>query len=133
MKSTPSSDPKHFSGLEQDLFKIHMTTMKQRLRIRLLQALLDQGLSTRDIFYFARGQADLRSFKKTPDWATIRSAMMAKMSDVKSALNESYTSRSRLRLQLLEEYGDRKYKLRKFVKRINASVQSEKKNMWEKI
>ena len=132
MKSRPSNDSVNFSGSEQDLLRIHMTTMKYQLRIKLLRSLLRQKLATRDVFFFSKGQADLRLFKKNPDWATIESAMLAKISDLKIALRESRTFLRSLRSQALVNFDNKKYKLRRCIRRINRKLQDEKKRMWEK-
>ena len=80
MKTKMSSDAVNFSGLELNLLTVHMTTMKNQLRLRLLRMLMDHKLATRDIFYFVKGQADQRIYNKIPDWRTIQPAMVAKIS-----------------------------------------------------
>ena len=97
MKPNSKSDQHNISGSEQSLLETHMNTMKYQLRIKLLRSLLNQKLVTRDIFFFARKQADRRLFKKVPDWDTMERAMLVKMSDVKSALKESYINRMKAR------------------------------------
>ena len=91
MKKKPSDDIKNLSGLEAILLQTHMTTMKHNLRLKLMKKLLSLRLATRDIFYFSRGQADMRTIKKTQDWATIEVAMTAKISDLKNVIRECYS------------------------------------------
>ena len=56
------------------------------------------------------------------------SAMRAKMLDIKAVIRMSYYAR----LQLLEEYNGKKFKLRRCIGRIKKHVQKEKTKMWEK-
>ena len=83
-------------------------------------------MSKTTIFYFAKGQAELRQVEKTPDWHTVESAMLAKLSDVKKTLKRGYVERSKKRSQLLEEYGDRKQKMKRCIRQITTAVQKEK-------
>ena len=132
MKSTTSNDLRNFSGIERELFELHMSTMKDKLKIDLLYSLLNQKLATKDIFHFSRGQAERRQFKKFPDWATMQSAMVAKLSDVKMALKNGYILRSKKRLQLFKTLGVKR-KAIKCIRRIRAQVQKEKTKIWDKV
>ena len=129
---TSSGDFKNFSGSELNLLETHVTTMKHQMRFKLLKNLRNLNLSTRDIFFFIKGQADRRTFKKTQDWVTMASAMRAKMLDIKAVIRMSYYEREKARLQLLEEYNGKKFKLRRCIGRIRKHVQKEKTKMWEK-
>ena len=102
------NDFKNFSGTDLNLLNTHMNMMKYQLRLKLLRSLLNKKLATRDVYYFARGQAEQKMWNKNPDHATIVAAMKAKILDVKTALHRSYLDRNRLRVQLAEEYSDRK-------------------------
>ena len=132
MKRRTSDDFKNFSGNELDLLTTHMNIMKHQLRLKLLRGLLSRKLATRDIFSFARGQSDQRLYRKTPDWTTIKTAMKAKLLDVKTALQNSYKDRTELRLKLTEEFsGSRKHLLKKNINKMKQAVNSERLKLWE--
>ena len=131
-KKSSGDKNKNISGHEQELLRLHMTMMKHRLRIKLLRTLVNQKLATWDVFHFAKGQADLRNNKKTPDWATIESAMMAKIYDLKIVLKKSLFLLPKLRLELLEKFGGRKYKMGMCIRQIKTTVQKEKNRIWDK-
>ena len=131
MKTT-SDDYKNFSGSELNLLRTHMTTMKHHLRLKLLRNLLSRKLATRDIFFFTKSQADRRIIKKTQDWATTETAMTAKILDIKAVIHKSYNERDEARLQLLEEYQGKKFRLRRCIGRIKRFVQKERIKIWEK-
>ena len=128
MKASTSSDLRNLSGQELELMKTHMATMKNKNRVKLLQLLLDKKLSTRDIFSFARGQADRRQYNKFPDWGTIEPAMVAKLSDAKQSLRESYIQRSKKKLQVRSEFEGKSYRFNKRMRQIRAIFVLRKTN-----
>ena len=63
----PTHDFSDFSGKEREMFNLHMTIMKNQLRIKLLKSLLNQKLATRDIFFFLKGQTEQRTVNNKID------------------------------------------------------------------
>ena len=116
MGKKTSDDFKNFSGHELNLLRTHMTTMRYQLRLKLLRSLLRQKLATRDIFFFVKGQADQRTYNKSPDWVTAELAMRAKLLDIKNGLKKSYLDRTRAGQEITEDYVNRKFTLKKNIK-----------------
>ena len=117
----PGTD-RRIKGMEAELLSTQMSIMKNELRIRLLRSLLKQGLATRDVFYFAKGQAELRQYNKETDHRTIRSPMEAKIIDMKKILHMDFRKRDGIKNILLSEFDNKTESMGKLLRRIKREV-----------
>ena len=72
---TSDGGPAH-DGILSKLYKTYENISKLEARAWLFENLQRQNLTTRDIYYFALKQAQLRTENKEPDQQTIKFAMV---------------------------------------------------------
>ena len=114
---TSDGRPAH-DGILSKLYKTYENISKLEARTWLFENLQRQNLTTRDIYYFALKQAQLRTENKEPDQQTIKFAMKAKQHDIRVSLSKLMVARKDLENNLLSELLGRKFKLRKIMKNV---------------
>ena len=94
-----TSDGGHsYEGTEGKLYQTITKASTEYARLWLFKNLMKNGLATRDIYYFAAKQADLRIENKNMDHMTVRHAMQAKIRDVYAAISQLNKQRKKLEL-----------------------------------
>ena len=116
----------HFAGHYLELYEAHRAVMKNEMRLWLLKSLLEKNLATRDIYYFAKNQAKLRTFDQVPNPGTMKTAMNVKITDMKKVLSHSVRDRTNKRAHLLNELNHRSFKLRKKVRLMKTDISKER-------
>ena len=94
--SVNSCGQRDIEGIVHKLNETYMEIMKNESRIWLIRSIADNGLSTRDIYSFAYKQARLRSYYKILDNQTVKSAMRAKLKDLRFGLVSTFKEKKHL-------------------------------------
>ena len=116
------------SELEEYLHQI----MQNESRIWLLRALIRENLSTRDVFSFAKKQAEMRVTIKDLDPATIRQAMMAKVRDLRATLRTQLNSKMKTEDRIRQTLKEEKYKLKYWLRKIRKPINEERNKIFKK-
>ena len=99
---------------------------KVECSISLFASLLKKNIATRDIFHFVQKQANLRKAFKNLDVPLTKAAMRCKMNDACSLAHRTKRVVNRLKSDLLQATGNKRYLQRKIVKQVRALVTKEK-------
>ena len=97
-----------YSGTIDKLSKIYEDIAVAEARKWLFEQLQRENLTTRDIYFFALKQAQIRTENKEPDLQTIKFAMKA------AILKTLYIERDIKQGELLQSLSGRKFKIKKF-------------------
>ena len=124
-----TSGAQPYSETLDKLSKTFISIATAEARLWLISQLIKERLTTRDIYYFALKQAQIRTENKEPDIATVRFAMKAKQRDIESNLMQLRSTKKKTEEDLLSKLGGRKYKFRKLLKRAKdtATLHKDKK------
>ena len=107
-----SNGSQPYSETIDKLSKILTDMATAEARLWLISQLYKERLTTRDIYYFALKQAQLRTENKEPDISTVRFAMRAKQRDIESNLMRLRSAKKKIEEHLLNCLDGRKYKLK---------------------
>ena len=107
-----------YDGTLDKLYKICQKISTTEARAWLFNHLIGKKLTTRDIYFFALKQAQLRTENKDLDPLTIKFAMKAKQRDLKKTLDCLWRNKRSLEATLLLELNGRRYKFKKMLKKI---------------
>ena len=110
----------HARNFKQHLEESLIGILEEKERLRLLTILQNNGLCTRDVLAFARGQANRRQVYKANHGPTIRQAMRAKIMDSKGVLKLRESNRSKIKheCQGISEY--RGFRIREINKKVRS-------------
>ena len=125
-----SNGHRAYIGTIDKLSKIYDDIAIAEAREWLFTQLQKENLTTRDIYFFALKQAQIRTENKTPDLQTVKFAMKAKQRDISAKLKALFSAKRKEQNVLLNELEGRRYKYKKILKRIRNSAESVK---YEKI
>ena len=112
-----SNGSQPYSETIDKLSKILTDMATAEARLWLIFQLCKERLTTRDIYYFALKQAQLRTENKEPDISTVRFAMRAKQRDIESNLTRIRSEKKKIEEHLLYCLDGRRYKFRKILKK----------------
>ena len=116
------------SGLEETMNAI----MLNELRIWLLRSLMSECLVTRDIFYFAMNQADLRITNKKLDRITMKHAMFSKIRDARQTLKTQCKRRDTHINNIREKLGGDNFRLKSWLNKLKKPINKERQKKRKK-
>ena len=124
--SEHSNGRREIVGLIDKLRVTHKKVVSDEMRIWLIRQLTDRGLTTRDIYSFVYKQAKLRSFYRILDKQTMKSAIHAKLKDLRFTMKSKCKTKKHQEKCLLKLLGGRSYSLRRVIKKIKADTRKER-------
>ena len=95
--------------------------------VKLLASLLNKNISTRDIYFFIKNQADLRKVNKDLDKPLSRNAMRTKLNDACAFSVKQRRIVNKLKKKLLIATDNKRFKQRRIIKDLRVKLDKEKR------
>ena len=95
--------------------------------VKLFTSLLNKNISTRDIYFFIKKQADLRKVNKGLDRPLSRKAMRSKLNDACAFSVRQRRLVNQLKKKLLLATGNMRFKHRRIIKELRVKLDKEKR------